>query len=216
MDNLLNRLKEQANSHHTRVVAFAILGAVIGATLTFLALPNESIAPAVTEIQPTSTSTAEVIEVADPVHIRIPSAHIDADFVGPLGLNDDQTVEVPDSFEEVGWYKYGPRPGELGPAVVLGHVDSYQGPAVFYSLGQAKVGDTIEIDRADGTTAVFEVIKSQRYPQSDFPTAEVYGDLDYPGLRVITCTGTYDHGSLRYSHNLVVYAKLIEEIPASE
>lgn len=211
MANYLEQLKKKANGHHQKVVAFAILGALIGGLSMFLIMPHEGQAPTPHDLE-VVTPDIEKIEAADPIRLRIPSADIDTTFEGALELNKDQTVMVPESYEEVGWYKFGPKPGELGPAVILGHVDSFEGPAVFYSLGQTKVGDVVYIDREDGTTALFEVIEVGRYPQSNFPTEKVYSDLDYAGLRVITCTGVYDHGTLRYSHNLIVYAKLVDEI----
>jgi len=147
---------------------------------------------------------------ADPVRIRIPAINVDTSFV-ELGIDENKEIEIPDSYEQVGWYEHGPTPGELGPAVVLGHVDSLSGPAVFYSLGQLNPGDKVEIDREDGTTAVFEVKTLERYEQDNFPTSLVYGDIDHAGLRIITCSGTYNRDTLRYDHNLVVYAELIEE-----
>ncbi len=144
-----------------------------------------------------------------PVHLKIPSANIDADFSAPLGLAAGGEIEVPTDYESVAYYKNGPTPGEAGPAVVLGHVDSVDGPAAFFSLGQTKVGDEILVERADGTVATFAITELERNKQSSFPTVKVYGDVDHAGLRLITCTGVYDHDQLRYSHNLIVYAKLV-------
>jgi sortase (surface protein transpeptidase) len=151
-----------------------------------------------------------VMERSEPVRLRIPKVGIDTTFERPLGLNQDSTVEVPDSYEEVGWYQYAPTPGELGPAVILGHVDSYEGPAVFYRLGSLKPGDEITVDRADGTTAKFEVTTLERHEQSGFPTELVYGDIDHAGLRLITCSGVFVRGEQRYTHNLIVFARLVE------
>lgn len=145
-----------------------------------------------------------------PIRLVIPSIRLDTTFVPPLSLNSDKTVSVPDNYTQVGWYKGGATPGEVGSAVILGHVDSVSGPAVFYSLGQVKVGDKVMVTRADRTTATFEVTELHRYPQSEFPTNAVYGPTTYPALRLVTCTGIFDHGKQKYSHNLVVYAKLIE------
>lgn len=144
-----------------------------------------------------------------PVHIMIPSANIDTNFSEPLGLSADREIEVPKDYSSVAYYKNGPTPGEAGPSVVLGHVDSVDGPAAFFSLGQTKVGDEIIIERADGTVATFAITELERNKQSSFPTVKVYSDIDHAGLRLITCTGIYDHDKLRYTHNLIVYAKLI-------
>lgn len=144
-----------------------------------------------------------------PTRIRIPELSLEAEFESPLELNDDGSIEVPDSFEKVGWYKLGAAPGEVGTASILGHVDSYQGPAVFYSLGKLEVGDRIYIDRADGTEAVFEVERMERYKQDNFPTEEVYAPTAYPSLRLITCSGTYVKSAQRYTHNLVIFGKYL-------
>lgn len=161
----------------------------------------------------TATSTPGLSGAAmaksQPTKITIPKINLDVPFSAPLGLNQSGEVDVPKDYTSVGYYKNGPTPGERGPAVVLGHVDSVKGPAVFFSLGQLEVGDEIVIDRADGTTAIFSVTEMERNQQNDFPTKKVYDNLNYAGLRLITCTGIYSHDTLRYSHNLIVYAKLV-------
>ncbi len=147
---------------------------------------------------------------SEPTRLRIPALKLNTTFVEPLGLLENGEAAVPDSYGEVGWYKYSPTPGSVGPAVIFGHVDSYTGPAVFFSLGQLKPDDDIYIERADGTTAHFKVESMERPAQSEFPTARVYGDIDHAGLRLITCTGIYVRGTQRYTHNLIVYARLVE------
>jgi len=164
-------------------------------------LPEGSLAP---------ITLGYTLPKSSPTRLRIPKIDIDTPFV-ELGLARNNEIEVPKGYEEVGWYGHGPTPGELGPAVVLGHVDSYMGPAVFFYLGQLEPGDTIEVDREDGSVAVFRVDKLERYPQSSFPTSLVYGDIDHAGLRLITCTGSYDKELKRYDSNLIVYASLIEQ-----
>lgn len=162
--------------------------------------------------EPVATSSAAALTKSAPVRVRIPSVGIDATFEGELGLNPDQTIEVPESFTQLGWYGFGPTPGELGPAVILGHVDSYRGPAVFWPLGQLEVGNEILVDREDGTVARFMVTELRRVDQDEFPTRDVYGDIDHAGLRLITCSGTYDRGVQRYSHNLIVFARLLDDV----
>jgi sortase (surface protein transpeptidase) len=144
------------------------------------------------------------------MQLSIPSVNISAPFEAPLGLTERGTVAIPEAYTTVGWYKYGPTPGALGPSVVLGHVDSVDGPAVFFSLGQVNIGDNILIDREDGSTVVFEITELERIRQGDFPTQKVYGNIPYAGIRLITCTGIYDKGVQRYSHNLIVYGTLKE------
>jgi len=200
-------------SHSVKVVAFVLLGIFIGVFLgtfikTLMSLPETTVATVSESI------TSVIIDVAEPSRLRIPAVGIDAGFEGALGINRDQTIEVPRSYEELGWYQYAPLPGNLGPAVILGHVDSYQGPAVFFNLRRTKPGDIIEVERVDGSIGRFAVTELVTREQSDFPTELVYGDIDHAGLRLVTCSGTYDRGKQVYSHNLIVFAKLIEEIPA--
>lgn len=145
-----------------------------------------------------------------PASLRIPSIDLEANFGHTLGVDTRGEIEVPESYDDLGWYHHGPLPGNMGPAVVLGHVDSYRGPGVLFNLGQVNVGDSIFITNEEGEEVEFVVERLDRPSQSAFPTAEVYGDLDYPGLRLITCSGSYNRGVQRYSHNLIVYAKLVE------
>ena len=154
---------------------------------------------------------AAVLPQSEPKRIRIPAIELEAPFEAPLGVNENREVEVPKSYDTVGWYKYGPTPGELGPSVILGHVDSREGPEVFYDLRELEEGDLSEIDREDGSTAVFEVTRLRTVSQESFPTMEVYGNIDHAGLRLITCSGTFDQGTQRYSHNLIVFARLVTE-----
>lgn len=149
-----------------------------------------------------------------PTRLTISKLAIDAPFE-LIGKNNDGTIAIPKEYTTVGWYSLGPTPGEIGPSVVLGHVDSVDGAAVFYSLGKLDSGDRFTIEREDGSTAEFEVTSLARYKQSEFPTDLVYGPIDYAGIRLITCSGTYDKGTLRYSHNLVVYGRLVDPSAAN-
>jgi sortase (surface protein transpeptidase) len=164
-----------------------------------------------------SSEPSHMLEVDDagsavqPVRLTIPAIDLATNFTVPLGLSAGGEVEVPEEDDLVGWYRYSPVPGRLGPAVILGHVDSFAGPAVFYRLGSLKVGDEILVENSDGTEARFIVTELERPTQNAFPTARVYGDIDHAGLRLITCSGIYERGSARYTHNLIVYARLTTE-----
>jgi len=190
------------------LVALLVLGGIAVGLRFFV--PDSTQIAAVEENLSAAVSDVITLPEAEPVRLRISKIGVDVSFV-ELGVTENQEIEIPTGYEEVGWYKHGPTPGELGPAVVLGHVDSKDGPAVFFSLGQLNPGDRVEIDRDDGTTAEFEVKTLERYEQKNFPTSLVYGDIDHAGLRLITCSGSYDRESKRYDHNLVVYAELVEE-----
>ena len=161
-------------------------------------------------LEATKGTTTPSVHLASsrPVRLIIPKLHIDAPFE-ILGLNSDKTVGVPKEYTTVGWYSGSKTPGEIGPSVILGHVDSYKGPAVFFFLGRLEKGDQFTIERSDRSKALFEVDSLERYPQSDFPTDKVYGPIGFAGIRLITCSGKYDHDTKRYSNNLVVYGHLV-------
>ena len=145
--------------------------------------------------------------VAEPVRLRIPAIGVDTPLV-TLGRAADGTVEVPADFGVGGWFAGGPRPGQPGPAVLLGHVDSRRGgPAVFYRLGDLPVGAHVQVDRADGTTIAFRVTATVRVPKTAFPTAAVYGPTLEPSLRLVTCGGSFDRTARSYRDNVIVSAE---------
>ncbi|WP_029433863.1 class F sortase [Blastococcus sp. URHD0036] len=152
------------------------------------------------------------VPVAAPVSVSVPAIGVRSDLMD-LGLNDDGTVEVPPlaADDRAGWYEPGPEPGAVGPAVILGHVDSAEfGPGVFFDLGALTPGDEIEVTRADATVAVFAVDRVERHPKDEFPTIEVYGNTPDPQLRLITCGGDFDSSARSYLDNIVVFASLRE------
>jgi sortase (surface protein transpeptidase) len=142
-----------------------------------------------------------------PVRIRIPAIAVNAPVVG-LGLNTDGTIQVPPLAKPnvTGWYEYGPTPGQQGPAVILGHVDSLTGPSVFYKLKDLRKGETVYVTLADGQRPAFTVDGIQEAAKDHFPTSAVYGQVTYQGLRLITCGGAFDTGSGHYLDNIIVYA----------
>ncbi len=215
MDRLIQQLKN-AYRRHRFVAAYAVFALIVLAALVLLTIPgkhNVVLAPSELPADSIESATKDdryLLKPSEPMRLVIPKINLDVPFEAPLSLNADKTVGIPKAYDTVGWYDGSPTPGELGPSIVLGHVDSYQGAAVFYHLGQLEPGDEFQIGRADGSKPIFVVEKLERYPQSDFPTDLVYGPIGYAGIRLITCSGTYDHGSLRYSHNLVVYGRLVD------
>ena len=140
-----------------------------------------------------------------PVGIRIPSIEVDAE-MDALGLRDDGSIEVPTDFARTGWWADGPEPGERGPAVVLGHVDSRSGPAVFFSLTELQPGDEVIIDRVDGSSVAYRVDRIEQHAKDEFPTEAVYGATDDPQLRLVTCGGDFDQSERSYRDNVVVFA----------
>lgn len=153
-----------------------------------------------------ASSALDGERVPPPVRIAIPAIGVSAPVV-PLGLDRAGALEVPRDFAETGWWTGGARPGELGPAVIAGHVDSRTGPAVFFRLGELRRGAAIIVERADGSRVDFRVERSGRYPKTAFPTAEVYGPTAAPALRLITCSGAFDSATGHYLDNTVVYAR---------
>ncbi len=153
--------------------------------------------------------TPRTLPHSEPTHLTISSVGIDANVI-TVGKNADGTIETPPVLsDETGWYKYGPTPGELGPAVIVGHVDSYKGISVFWQLHEVQPGDEIDITRVDGKIVKFKVDALKQFDQANFPTQEVYGNIDYAGLRLITCGGTFNTDTGHYSENTVVYASLV-------
>lgn len=160
-----------------------------------------------------SPGTAKPLAESKPTTVRIPGIDVEAP-VHSLGLDDQGELKVPsgDRYDEVAWYDGSPTPGEVGPSVLEGHVTgSGQTPSVFFELGATKAGDEIEVDRADGSTATFEVTEVKRYAKAEFPRIDVYGATKGPELRVITCGGDYDEGAGRHLDNVVVFADLVDD-----
>jgi sortase (surface protein transpeptidase) len=142
-----------------------------------------------------------------PIRVRIPSLEIDAAVID-LGLNDDRTLEVPRDVAVTGWYTGRSVPGENGPSVVVGHVDSaIAGAGVFFNLGRLELGAVIEIERSDGSVAEFLVTELSLVKKGQFPTEEVYGPTKEPTLRLITCGGAFDQDAGSYLSNVIVYAQ---------
>jgi sortase (surface protein transpeptidase) len=145
-----------------------------------------------------------------PTNISIPAVNINAS-VMPVGQASDGTIQMPPILDwTTGWYKYSPTPGQIGPSVIVGHVDNYKSIWVFWRLRYVQPGNDIYITRADGTTVHFKVTALKQFAQAAFPTAEVYGNINYPGLRLITCGGTFSHATGSYNQNTVVFATMVE------
>jgi sortase (surface protein transpeptidase) len=166
---------------------------------------------------PSSTTTTTTTRPLDPnltpVSISIPEIGVQSPLIS-LGLNPDQTLEVPKDFAVVGWYRYRPVPGNPGPSVVAGHVDSRVGPAVFARLRELHAGSRIDVRRSDGTTAIFSVDALEQHDKDAFPTDRVYGPTAGAALRVITCGGSFDWSTRHYLDNVIVFATLREIAPA--
>ncbi|MFD4197526.1 class F sortase [Amycolatopsis thermoflava] len=191
--------------------------AAIGATLTACGSPSEpqpapAAPPTSTLAAPVSTTAAAPVDGplphSRPVKLEVPSIGVSTGPIIDLGLADDGELEVPDDAVTTGWFTGSPSPGETGPAVLAAHVDYNHVPGAFHRLKDTKPGDQAIVHRADGTTAVFTVYRVERYPKSQFPTDDVYGDTAGPELRMITCGGAFDRSTRNYADNVVAYARL--------
>ena len=148
------------------------------------------------------------MQAPNPAVIRIPRLGVEASII-PLGLQEDGSIEIPEDPEQAGWWLGGPEPGETGPAVILGHVDSQEeGPAVFFDLRYMKAGDEIHVDRVDGSTVSYVVDFLESHDKDEFPTDAVYGPTEQPTLRLVTCGGDFDFGVRTYEENVIVFASL--------
>ncbi|MEO7262937.1 MAG: class F sortase [Jatrophihabitantaceae bacterium] len=177
-------------------------------------------APSGSAIQPKTTAKpatkGPLLAKSVPIRLEIPQLQVSSELL-QLGINADQTVQVPPLGRDsrAGWYKYSPTPGQLGPSVLLGHVDSAEyGPGVFFKLGALRPGSTVTVTRSDRTTAVFRVDRVVSYRKNQFPTLEVYGNTDSAQLRLITCGGKFDLSSHNYEDNIVAFATLVSSHPA--
>ncbi|MGC0332145.1 hypothetical protein RKD23_005135 [Streptomyces sp. SAI-170] len=153
-------------------------------------------------------TSAPALPPSPPDRIRIPAIRVDAPLMG-LGLTPSGSLDVPPAEKKnlAGWYEAGTTPGETGTAIVAGHVDNADGPAVFYALGALKKGSGIDVERRDGSTARFTVYAVEVYQARNFPDRKVYGAAPRPELRVITCGGGYSR-TTGYQGNVVVFARL--------
>jgi hypothetical protein len=148
---------------------------------------------------------------APPIRLQIPAIHVSAKIVDE-GLDADGALQVPPltdaGVHEAGWYDLGPAPGQFGSAIVVGHVDSYQAPGVFYDLGSLAIGNAVEVTLANGETIHFTVTSVHEYSKAHFPATEVYGPEPYQALRLITCGGAFDQATGHYLSNIVAYARM--------
>lgn len=144
-------------------------------------------------------------QVARPVDLIVPAIGVRTALIH-LGITSAGTLQVPPTTAVAGWYTGSPRPGEIGSSIIVGHVDSYLGPGVFFRLRELRPADRIYVRRADGSLAVFRVTAVHEFLKDRFPTAAVYGPVPDAQLRLITCGGTFDPSLRSYLSNVVVFA----------
>jgi hypothetical protein len=144
--------------------------------------------------------------VPAPARVSIPAIGVDSALT-EIGVDGTGALVPPSDFSQAGWFAAGPAPGEVGPAVLAGHVDDRAGPAVFFRLEDLTAGDDVVVTDGGGQSITFTVTRVAAYPKTDFATAEVYGPTTAPELRLITCGGTFDRSRRSYTDNIVVFAR---------
>ncbi|MGI5287359.1 class F sortase [Nonomuraea polychroma] len=192
------------------------LAAVLGAAaLIAMSSWPRSAAPAVPAPAPAIAATVPVaaiprVPASPPVRVEIPEIGVRAK-VMKLGIDSHGTLEVPplSKADQTGWYERGAAPGTAGPTVIVGHVDTADGPAVFFRLGELRPGDRVRVTRADGRVATFQLDTLESVRKDAFPTERVYGDVAYPAIRLITCGGDFDGTRGHYLNNIVAYGHLV-------
>lgn len=209
------------------LVTVALVAVVAGAVLLVIALraqtsaatphdagsinPPPTVAPSTPAAGGSAAAGPAPLTASAPVSISIPAIKIRT-AVNPIGLAKDGTIEVPQPgprLNQAAWFKNSPTPGQPGPSIIEGHVDSVSGPSVFYDLGNIRPGERILVTRADGTRLTFTVDAIRNYLKANFPTNVVYGakDLSVPALRLITCS-QFDQATHHHIGNAVVFAHL--------
>lgn len=162
-------------------------------------------------IDRTTTPSPTTTPIGNPISIRIPVLNVTAT-IEQVALDKNKRMDVPKEDMDVGWYMLGPRPGELGSAVIAGHYDSRTGtPAVFYTLNVLKGGDTIEITEENGQNLAFEVIETKTVDDAIFPIDEVFTRQDRKRLNLITCAGTFSRDKKMYNERFIIYSVLKEK-----
>jgi Sortase domain len=190
----------------------AIIAVVAGCSSDAAPAPTPPVSASVPASVP--AGVAAPLARSAPVRVQIPAIGVDSALM-QLGLQVDGSLQVPPSGFPAGWYTGAPTPGELGPAILAGHVDWGGQPGVFYHLRDLQPEAEITVTRQDGSATVFRVTQVKQYPKDEFPTDVVYGDLDHPGLRLITCGGSFDRETRNYDDNIIAFADLIATHPAS-
>jgi len=163
---------------------------------------------------PPSVAVVAVVAHSTPVSLRVPAISLSVP-LSTLGLNPDGTVQVPGNDTEPGWFRLGPSPGQIGSAVILGHVDSTQGPGVFFQLHALLAGDQVQVSLADGAVANFVVTAVAVYAKAQFPAQQVYASNGSSALQLVTCGGSFDTQTGHYLSNLVVYTSFVSATPAT-
>lgn len=189
----------------------------VGAVVAALALVLAGCATAEPQAAPPAKPVPSSVPVSvpfkglRPTSVKIPKIGAESSLLA-VAVKTDGSISVPSVHTpmQAAWYKLSPVPGDVGPAIVLGHVDGDKKPGIFYKLKDLVPGDEVDVDRSDGRKLKFVVDRVTQVPKDTFPREAVYGNSDKPELRLITCGGAFDHAEHSYQDNIVVYANLAD------
>jgi LPXTG-site transpeptidase (sortase) family protein len=195
----------------TAVVAVLAIVMVVAAVLGLAGCGSAPDTPSPPQAHPPAVTPGLTRSV--PVSVDVPRIGAHSSLV-PLGVNADRTIQVPPVSQprQAGWYTEGPTPGEVGPSVILGHIDGHHEKGIFWRLHELRAGDKVSVRRQDGGTLTFTVYKVDQVAKKAFPTDAVYGDTSRPELRLITCGGAYDAQHHNYLDNILVFAALDQAV----
>lgn len=213
----------QVGRHPATLVVLGVVLGVIAAAIFFHAAgsPASAVASGASTAAPSAAPSVGVVPIPPasgpagagllhvrPTAVRIPALGVHSNLL-QLGLNGDGSLQVPTDYTKAGWYDQGPYPGDANspPALIVGHVDSDHGPAIFYRLSELQVGDKAFVKRADGSTATFVVYRTGSFSKARYPASSIYASSQRPELRLITCTGQFDQQS-GYLSNFVAFLTL--------
>ena len=180
-----------------------------------LPAPSPSVAArkaAVPTVVAPATATALQTGRSVPVQLRVPAIGLSVS-LSSLGITPYGTVQVPTTITQPGWFRLGPSPGQIGSAVILGHVDNSTGPGVFFNLRTLAAGDQVFVLLTDGDTVQFAVDSVAMYSKEQFPAQRVYASHGSSALQLVTCGGVFDHQTGSYLSNVVVYTSLVSVTP---
>jgi LPXTG-site transpeptidase (sortase) family protein len=192
----------------TAVVAVLAIVMVVAAVLGLAGCGSAPTSPS-----PQTHPAPQVLARSVPVSMDVPRIGAQSTLV-PLGVNADRTIQVPPVTQplQAGWYTEGPTPGEVGPSVILGHIDGHHQKGIFWRLHELRAGDKVAVRRQDGGTLNFTVYKVDQVAKDAFPTDAVYGNTSRPELRLITCGGAFDAQAHSYLDNVLVFAALDQAV----
>ncbi|MDQ7804032.1 class F sortase [Amycolatopsis sp. A133] len=186
-------------------------GAALALVLTLAACSTPAPPAAAPAPVPPSVPVTVPFKGLRPTSVKIPKIGAESSLLA-VAVKTDGTISVPSVHTpmQAAWYKLSPVPGDVGPAIVLGHVDGDKKPGIFFKLKDLAPGDEVDVDRSDGRKLKFVVDRVTQVPKDTFPREAVYGNSNKPELRLITCGGAFDHAEHSYQDNIVVYANLAD------